>query len=120
MKRCLFTSRCASHYENNVWDTMTKIYHIDSLMLNIHPNDGENQIICVKITFVCSKCKEMLILLYWPSDRTNPVTSHAVVQQDGGALAPKAITKQPFFFKMVTLIMFVIYFFNQSGNRFTK
>ncbi len=41
--------------------------------------------------------------------RTNPVTSHAVVQQDGGTLAPKAITKQPFFFKMVTLIMFVIF-----------
>ncbi len=60
--------------------------------------------------FVCSKCKEMLILLYWPSERTNPVTSHAVVQQDGGTLAPKAITKQPFFFKMVTLIKFVIYF----------
>ncbi len=52
----------------------------------------------------------MLILLYWPSERTNPVTSHAVVLQDGGALAPKAITKQPFFFKMVTLSMFVIYF----------
>ncbi len=43
--------------------------------------------------------------------RTSPVTSHAVVLQDGGTLAPKAITKQPFFFKMVTLIMFVIYFF---------
>ncbi len=47
------------------------------------------------------KCKEMLILLHWPSERTNPVTSHAVVLQDGGALAPKAITKQPFFFKML-------------------
>ncbi len=45
MKRCLFTSSCASHYENNVWDTTIKTY-IDSL-LNIHPNDGENQIICV-------------------------------------------------------------------------
>ncbi len=52
----------------------------------------------------------MLILLYWPSERTNPVMSHAVALQDGGALAPKAITKQPVFFKMVTLIMFVIYF----------
>ncbi len=62
-------------------------------------------------TFVCSKCKEMLILLHWSSERTNPVTSHAVVLQDGGALASKAITKQTFFFKMVTLIMFVIYFF---------
>ncbi len=31
----------------NVWDTTIKTYHIDSLMLNIHPNDGENQIICV-------------------------------------------------------------------------
>ncbi len=48
-------------------------------------------------TSVCSKCKEMLILLYWPSERTNPMTSHTVVLQDGGALAPKAITKQPFF-----------------------
>ncbi len=54
-------------------------------------------------TSVCSKCKEMLILLYWPSERTNPVSSHAVVLQDGGTLAPKAITKQPFFFKIVTL-----------------
>ncbi len=63
----------------------------------------------------------MLILLYWPSERTNPVASHAVVVlQDGGALAPKAITKQPFFFKMVTLIMFVIIFFNKSGNHFNK
>ncbi len=62
-------------------------------------------------TFVCSKCEEMLILLYWPSERTNPVTSHAVVLQEGGALAPKAITKQPFFLKMVTLIMCYIYFF---------
>ncbi len=53
----------------------------------------------------------MLILLYWPLERINPVTSHAVVLQDSGTLAPKAITKQPFFFKMVTLIMFVIYFF---------
>ncbi len=52
----------------------------------------------VKITFVCSKSKEMLILLYWPAERTNPVTSHIVVLQDGGALAPKAIIKHPFFF----------------------
>ncbi len=66
--------------------------------------------LCVKITFVCSKCKEMLILLHWSSERTNLVTSHTVVLQDGGALSPKAIMKHPFFFKMVTLIMFVIYF----------
>ncbi len=53
----------------------------------------------------------MLILLYCPAERTNPVTSHAVVLQDGGALAPKAITKHHFFpFKTVTLIVFVIYF----------
>ncbi len=32
-----------------------------------------------------------------------------MVLQDGGALAPKAITKQDFYFKMVTLIMFIIY-----------
>ncbi len=36
--------------------------------------------------------------------------SHAVVLQDGGALALKVITKHPFFFKMVSLIVFVIYF----------
>ncbi len=45
-------------------------------------------------------------------EQTNPVMSHAVVLQDGGARAPKAITKHPFFFKTVTLIVFVIYFFN--------
>ncbi len=44
-------------------------------------------------------------------ERTNPVTSHAVVLQDGGTLALKAITKHPFFFKMVSLIVFVIQFF---------
>ncbi len=65
----------------------------------------------IKLLIRKNKCKEMLILLHWPSERTNPVTSHAVVLQDGGSLAPKAITKQPFFFKMVTLIMFVIDFF---------
>ncbi len=53
----------------------------------------------------------MLILLHWPSERTDPVTSHAVVLQDGGPLAPKAIKKRHIFFKMVTLIMFVIYIF---------
>ncbi len=52
----------------------------------------------------------MLVLLYWSLERTNPMTSHAVALQDGGALASKAITKHPFFLKMVTLIMFVIYF----------
>ncbi len=44
-------------------------------------------------------------LLNWPMGRTNPVMSHAVILQDGGALASKAI-----FFKKVTLIMFM--FFN--------
>ncbi len=38
------------------------------------------------------------------------MTSHAVVLQDVGALAPKAITEHIFFFKTVTLIVFVIYF----------
>ncbi len=42
---------------------------------------------------------------YWPSERTNPVTSHAVVLQDGGALAPNAITK-PFFFKINHVYIF--------------
>ncbi len=36
--------------------------------------------------------------------------SHVVVLQDGGALLPKAITKHIFFFKTVTLIVFVIYY----------
>ncbi len=81
-------------------------------MLTIHPNYGELQNMDVKITFMCSKNKKMPILLNWPTERTNPVMSHMVVLQDGGALAPKAITKHPFFFKMVSLIVFVIYFFN--------
>ncbi len=59
---------------------------------------------------MCSKNKEMPILLYWPMERTNPVMSHTVVLQDGSTLALKAITKHPFFFKMVSLIVFVIYF----------
>ncbi len=45
------------------------------------------------------------ILLHWPTERTNPVTSYAVVLQDGGTLAPKAITKHPFLFKMVTFVV---------------
>ncbi len=40
------------------------------------------------------------------------MTSHAVVLQDGGGdLALIAKIKLFFFFKMVTLIMFVLYFF---------
>ncbi len=58
-------------------------------------------------TFMCLKSKEMLVLLYWPSELTNPVTYHAVVLHDCGALAPKAITKQPFFFKMVTFVIYI-------------
>ncbi len=59
----------------------------------------------------CVQNVKKCLLLYWPSERTNPMTSHAVILQDGGALAPKAVTKQPFFFKMVTIIIFVIYIF---------
>ncbi len=79
-------------------------------MLNTHPNYGENQNICV------FKSKEMRILLYWPEERTNPVTSHVKVLQDGGALAPKAITKHPFFFKTVTLIMFMYFLIKVEIN----
>ncbi len=54
----------------------------------------------------------MPILLNWPKKRTNPVMSHEVVLQDGGVLALKAITKQPFFFKMVSLIVFIHFLIN--------
>ncbi len=51
MKRRLFISRCALRYENNVWNIIIKTYRwgdIDIVyMLNIHPNYGENQNICV-------------------------------------------------------------------------
>ncbi len=51
--------------------------------------------------------------IYYIYDMSEPILWHhnAVVLQNGGALAPKAITKQMFFFRMVTLIMFVIYMF---------
>ncbi len=42
----------------------------------------------------------MLILLFY-----------YILLQDCSALAPKAVTKHSFFFKTVTLIVFVIYFF---------
>ncbi|MGL5581767.1 MAG: hypothetical protein ACRDCE_12535, partial [Cetobacterium sp.] len=58
----------------------------------------------------CVKKEEMLILLYWPMEQTTSVTSHAVVLQDGGTVAPKALTKHPcllyiFFIKVeITLV----------------
>ncbi len=117
MKRCLFTSSCTLHYENQCLG-----YHDQNLAYKQFDVEYSSKwwwkpnYLCVKITIVCWKCKEMVIILYWPSKRTNPMTSRAVVLQDGGALAPKAITKQPFFF----FINHVCYFFYQSGNYFTK
>ncbi len=66
--------------------------------------------LCDKMAFVCSKFKEMLILLYWSSSEPTPWRHTLWYRKMAGALAPKAVTKHPFFFKMVTLIMFVIYF----------
>ncbi len=102
MKRCLFTSRCASHYENNVWDTMIKILRWGDIDIHIvyvkySFKYGENQYICVLKYHLCVQKVNKCSYYFTVQQSESTLWRHAVVLQDGGALAPKAITKHPFF-----------------------
>ncbi len=57
----------------------------------------------------------LMLKCYFPG-QPRDATHCGTVLQGGSALAPKAITKHHVFFKMVTLIMFVVIYVTDCFN----